>query len=974
MKKISVLIFVLSMFVFCFAVNSSAADCSESTYSNVGDHEYTYYWSDVTRSYLVDCKNNTLMRFQYDLTANKMIAEYYTYDYKLVSQKEIKAELPIFGGFYASEKYYFVLTGQSNMSESASVECFRITKYDKNWNRIKSVGLYDCNTTIPFDAGNARFAECGDYLIIRTAHEMYTSPRDGLNHQANVTIEVNMNTMEITDSLTYVWNASVGYVSHSFNQFIEIEDNKIVAVDHGDANPRSVVLLKYNATADDGTFLSSCSATNMLSIYGATGENYTGCTVGGFEISSSAYLVAGTSVVQDGAHFYDGVQNIYVSSLSKTTGQVAFTYLTAYSDASAGVPYLVKLSDSSFVLMWEKDGYVHYTKLDASGAVTGKTYKMQAALSDCEPIVVNGKIVWYVCNGTNVDFYSINANALSETKKLSVYTGHNYKVLSVDGTYVKLSCSKCAKNRAGNIPYEYSLSALTAIGGGYYSVDNLKYVQSFHPGDEVLLWPASYGDAELTETVLKISDLSVATATEEDFYGDKVYKVKFLKAGNVKISYSSAFVPEFGTEYSLTVSHSYDSGKITKKATCSETGVKTYTCTECSATKKVTIAKTSHTYTNSCDKTCNVCSASRSITHTYKTTTTKATLTANGKVKTACTVCGAVKTNKVVAYPKTFTLSATSLTYNGKVRTPTVTVKDSAGNVLKKDTDYTVTYADGRKNAGTYNVTVKMKGNYTGTKTLSFKINPINITKCTVSLSSTSYTFDGKVKAPTVTVKNANGVKLTKGTHYSVTYAEGRKNAGTYNVIVKMKGNYTGTKTLSFKINPIKISTCILKLSATSYTYDGKVKTPTVTVSNSYGTKLTGGTHYSVSYASGRKNVGTYKVTVTMKGNYTGTKTLTFKINPPKTTVASLTAGTKKITVNLTKKTTQTTGYQIQYATNKDFTNAKTITISKNTTLKATLSNLNSAKTYYVRVRTYKSVNDVKYYSGWSAYKYVKTK
>lgn len=215
MKKISILVFVLSIFVFCFAVNSSAATCSESTFSNNGDHEYTYYWSDVTKSYLVDCKNNTLMRFQYDSTCSKMFAEYYTYDYKLVSFKEIKAELPIFGGFYASDDYYFVLTGQTNPNESASVECFRITKYDKNWNRIKSVGLYNCNTTIPFRAGSARFTECGDYLIIRTSHEMYTS-YDGRNHQANVMIQVNMNTMEITYSLTGVWNVSVGYVSHSF--------------------------------------------------------------------------------------------------------------------------------------------------------------------------------------------------------------------------------------------------------------------------------------------------------------------------------------------------------------------------------------------------------------------------------------------------------------------------------------------------------------------------------------------------------------------------------------------------------------------------------------------------------------------------------------------------------------------------------------------------------------------------------------
>ena len=380
-----------------------------------------------------------------------------------------------------------------------------------------------------------------------------------------------------------------------------------------------------------------------------------------------------------------------------------------------------------------------------------------------------------------------------------------------------------------------------------------------------------------------------------------------------------------------------------------------------------------HIYTNSCDSTCNRCSATRTAAHSYKTTTTKATLTTNGSVKTVCTDCGAVKSTKTVSYPKTFSLSATSLTYNGKVRTPSVTVKDANGKVLTKGTDYTVIYASGRKNVGTYKVTVKMIGNYSGTKTLSFKIKPVDISKCTVKLSATSLTYNGKVRTPIVSIVNPNGAKLTKDTHYTVTYASGRKNVGTYNVKVTMKGNYTGTKTLSFKIKPIDISKCTVKLSATSLTYNGEIRTPEVSVTNSYGTKLKT-TNYTVTYASGRKNVGTYKVTVKMKGNYTGTKTLTFKILPPKTTISKLTAGAKKITVNLTKKTTQVTGYQLQYSTSKDFTNAKTKLITSNSTLKTTLSGLTANKTYYVRVRTYKTVNDVKYYSGWSAYKYVKTK
>ena len=326
-------------------------------------------------------------------------------------------------------------------------------------------------------------------------------------------------------------------------------------------------------------------------------------------------------------------------------------------------------------------------------------------------------------------------------------------------------------------------------------------------------------------------------------------------------------------------------------------------------------------------------------------------------------------------YPKyTFSLSSTSYTYNGSAKKPTVTVKDHNGNVLTNNVDYTVTYPSGRTAPGTYYVDITINGDYPYTKTLAFKINPIDISKCTIKLSATSVTYNGKERTPTVTVKNANGVKLTKDKHYTVTYESGRVNAGTYKVTVKMIGNYTGTKTLSFQIKPVDVSKCTIKLSATSVTYNGKERTPTVTVKNASGTKLTKDKHYTVTYSSGRKNVGTYKVTIKMKGNYTGSKTLTFKILPPKTTVSSLKAGTKSITVNLTKKTTQVTGYEIQYSTSKNFTNAKTKLITSNSTTKTTLSNLSASKTYYVRVRTYKTVNNVKYYSGWSAYKSVKTK
>lgn len=163
-----------------------------------------------------------------------------------------------------------------------------------------------------------------------------------------------------------------------------------------------------------------------------------------------------------------------------------------------------------------------------------------------------------------------------------------------------------------------------------------------------------------------------------------------------------------------------------------------------------------------------------------------------------------------------------------------------------------------------------------------------------------------------------------------------------------------------------------VKLSTSTYTYNGKVKTPSVKVSVN-GTVLTKD-NYSVSYGKGRKNVGKYTVKVTLKNDYAGSKTVSFKINPPKSAVKKLKKGKKSFTVYVKKQSKQTSGYQVQYSTSKKFKSpkAKNLTSYKKTTLK--VKKLKKHKKYYVRVRTYKKVGKAKYYSSWSSAKSVKTK
>ena len=165
-----------------------------------------------------------------------------------------------------------------------------------------------------------------------------------------------------------------------------------------------------------------------------------------------------------------------------------------------------------------------------------------------------------------------------------------------------------------------------------------------------------------------------------------------------------------------------------------------------------------------------------------------------------------------------------------------------------------------------------------------------------------------------------------------------------------------------------------IKLSATKYTYDGKVKKPSVTIKDSKGNAIAS-TNYTVTYPSGRKNVGKYTVKVTFKGNYSGSKNLTFTINPPRTYISKVAAGKKAFTVKWAKKTTQVTGYEIQYSTSSSFAKGnKTVKVTSAKTVSKTISKLTGGKKYYVRIRTYKTVGKTPYYSDWSAKKSVTTK
>ncbi|MDE5965060.1 MAG: InlB B-repeat-containing protein [Eubacterium sp.] len=280
----------------------------------------------------------------------------------------------------------------------------------------------------------------------------------------------------------------------------------------------------------------------------------------------------------------------------------------------------------------------------------------------------------------------------------------------------------------------------------------------------------------------------------DGWYTDRIGGTRVTESS--KLNYNTRLYAHWVKSPETSHTHSYDSGKVTKKATCKTTGVKIYTCISCEETKIETIAKTGHVYENAI---------------------TKATLSKNGKIVNKCIDCGNVSKTTTVYYPKTIKLSKYSFTYNGKVQKPNAIVKDSKGNTLKLNKDYTVTYSNANsKTLGKYTVTIKFKGNYTGTKTIGYHINP-------------------------------------KGTEF----------------VPSNKGGFKAIK-------------------------------------NGF----------------------------TLKWN---------------------------------KQASQTTGYQIQYATKSDFSNAASVTITNTNTTSYTFKNRAGGTRYYVRIRTYKKANGKTYFSAWNS-------
>ena len=388
-----------------------------------------------------------------------LIIERYSPDFRLLSSRGIEHDLTDYwGGFFIGEEYNFIITGQENWEEDDAVPVVTMTKYSKQWEKLGQGSLYGANTVEPFRAGSLRCAEAGGMLYIHTSHKMYTAS-DGRNHQANLTFTLRESDMAVTDA-QYVVGFGNGYVSHSFDQYILADaEGDLVKLDLGDAYPRDLLLQKYAAKAGNETFTGRTTSVSLLDIPGADGDNTTGVSAGGLGETEMAIVAVwnyngiGPSTTGNISSDHNPVRNVYFSWTDKInfskdgTRIIQLTDYPLKGDQSAGIPVLVPTGlDGGYILWevvqvdWSNDRVdlespqnIAWVKYDKDGNV-GEIHTAPGALSDCQPICVDGKVVWYAAGKSVPTFYTLDESGL--TARAAQWQAPEAVKVSVDGALV----------------------------------------------------------------------------------------------------------------------------------------------------------------------------------------------------------------------------------------------------------------------------------------------------------------------------------------------------------------------------------------------------------------------------------------------------------------------------------------------------------------------------------------------------------
>jgi len=730
------------------------------------------------------------MRVFYD--DENIRVEYYDNSFVLKSKKTVPMELTYWGGFYAAKDAYYIVVGQDNLEESYNKEIIRVIKYDKNWNRLAAAkitgnsDLFGGDVRYPFDYGCVEMTEHNGTLYIVTGHEGYVDSSVGRGHQGFLMIAVNQSAMTGSIVDCDLW--------HSFAQYIETDNEHLYVLEQSEGS-RYTQLSKYNMTDYDAQSIP------VLKYGGSrTSAWAVRCyaSVDDLALSANNVLCIGTSIDQS---LYDNVtsdtaHNIYLTVTPKdrfTEESTAIKWITDYTGngkSFLGVK-LTKLNDNRFMISWEESaetaesasddslsGYIlHYLFVDGNGNVISKEYTAAAPISDCSPIVVDNKVVYYASSANMVNFYTIDGQSGVFSKKI-------YRVAGEKATW-KISGSTLNITGEGAINVDteagYRSPVSSALNSYSYSADDNAWKPVNSKVKKIVI---GKGLTSISENAfsgfLNLQEVTIQSGLKS------IGKKAFYCCGNLmKITIPSS-VTNIGEDCLWMGMYWADDSHAVLATIYTPEGSAAHKYAEKNGIRTV-------------------------LSHNYGSwkVTKKATLKANGKLRRDCKTCDKYETKTIYKASK-INLSYTKTTYNGKVKSPEVVIKNSKGKVISSD-NYTVTKAKGRKSVGKYKYKITFKKQYKGTKSLYLTINP----KATA-------------------VKKVSAVK--KG--FKVSWSKVSKQTSGYEVLYAKNSKFTKGKKL-VKIKGYKNTSKTIKKLSSKKTYYVKVRTYKVVNDKKYYSKWT---------------------------------------------------------------------------------------------------------------------------------------
>ena len=679
--------------------------------------------------------------------------------------------------------------------------------------------------------------------------------------------------------------------------------------------------------------------------------------------------------------------------MRNTTGSVYKATIAAYEVTDEEILYYITATDGANVVYC---GTADEPNVIVPHYLTRKITKKATCTED--------GVITYTCTECNESY----------TEKIPA-TGHKYNDVVTEascdkGGYTLHTCANCGDTYKDDF---------TAPTGHKYTKTTVKQPSCDTDGVSVYTCDTcgdSYSEVIKAKGHIYASEVTKKANCTDDgvitytcaICGDKYTEVIKAKGHNYSaevtkkanctddgvITYTCANCGDKYTEVTKAKGHNY-SAEVTKKATCDTDGVKTFTCADCGDVYTEKLEALSHTYGISevvkptCDNdgytkfTCSVCGDSYSKVinatgHKYNDKIVSASCDKSGYTLHTCENCGDVYKDNFTSPlghdytsqtvkpacetdgEKTFTCTRCGDTYTEVIK--------AKGHVYKRTVVAAGCETDGYTLVECMECHDSFKEGYVGAKGHTIVTDKAVAATCTTAgkTEGSHCSVCGKVIKAQTEIKAKGHVAGDWITDKAAAVGvKGRKHRS-----CTVCGAVVESADIP-ALSPKSISSASVSLSIATYSFDGKVKTPSVTVKLG-STALRNGIDYVVSYRN-NKNVGKATVVITGKGLYAGTITRTFVINPAKQSIQKLTAKSKGFYIDYAAKG-HATGYEIQYATNSSFSGAKKTVITSNKTDKVTVSKLSGNKKYYVRVRTYTTVNGIKYYGAWSAVKTVTTK